>query len=102
MRREDGWGMVHWVAIQPKAQSKGLAKGLMTAVCQKFLALGYRKAYLYSANVRIPALNLYLKFGFHPKIRYESDWQVWQDIEAKLKEPIDWDMVQKYKEIKHE
>ena len=89
-----GWGMVHWVAIQPEAQGKGLAKGLLTAVCQKFLDLGCQKAHLGTANVRIPALNLYLHFGFHPHIRNKHDWQIWQDVEAKLKEPIKWDMVQ--------
>ena len=96
------WGMVHWVAIRPEAQGKGLAKGLMTAVCQKFLALGTQKAHLGTANVRIPALNLYLHFGFHPYIRRQRDWQVWQAVEPQLKEPIQWNSVHQYKEIDHE
>jgi GNAT superfamily N-acetyltransferase len=100
--REAGWGMVHWVAIRPEAQGKGLAKGLLTAVCQKFLALGYEKAHLNSSNLRVPALNLYLKFGFQPHIRHEQEWQVWREVAAKLKEPINWDIVQQYKEINHE
>jgi GNAT superfamily N-acetyltransferase len=99
---EEGWGRVHWVAIRPEAQGKGLAKGLFTAVCQKFLSLGTQKARLNTANVRIPALNLYLHFGFQPYMRTERDWQVWQDIEAKVKEPIPWDKVQQYKESNHE
>ncbi len=99
---DNGWGMVHWVAIHPEVQGYGLAKGLMTAVCQKFLAFGYTKAHLGTANVRIPALNLYLHFGFHPHIRHEQDWQVWRNIETKLKEPIPWDKVHEYKEIYHE
>ncbi|MCB8943354.1 MAG: GNAT family N-acetyltransferase [Ardenticatenaceae bacterium] len=90
---DDTWGMVHWVAIRPEAQGKGLAKGLMTAVCQKFLSLGQQKAHLGTANVRLPALNLYRHFGFQPYLRTERDEQVWREVEPRLKEPIYWDMV---------
>ena len=91
----DEWGMVHWVAIRPEAQGKGLAKGLLTAICQKFLALGLQKAHLGTANVRIAALNLYLHFGFYPHIRNEREWQVWREVEPELKEPIPWHKVQR-------
>jgi GNAT superfamily N-acetyltransferase len=71
------FGRVHWVAIVPAMQGRGLANPLLTAVCNRLRALGHERAYLSSATVRVPALNLYLKFGFLPVVRTEEDLRAW-------------------------
>lgn len=73
-------GRVHWVAIVPAMQGKGLAKPLMTVVCNRFKELGYKRACLTTEHVRLPAISLYLKFGFVPEIRNEKDARVWENI----------------------
>jgi len=77
-------GRVHWVAIVPEAQGKGLAKPLMTIILQKMRKLGHHRSYLVTSSARIPAINLYLKFGFVPEIRHEEDLAVWQGIQDYL------------------
>ena len=81
-------GRVHWVAIEPTYQGKGLAKPLMTAVCHRLKELGHGSAYLTTSTARITAINLYLKFGFTPIIKSSDDLQIWQELSAHLKEPI--------------
>lgn len=77
-------GRVHWVAIIPAAQGKGLSKPLMTAVMQRMKKLGHLRAYLVTSSARIPAINLYLKFGFVPEIREKDDLKTWQAIQQHL------------------
>jgi len=61
------YGLVHWVAIIPQEQGKGLGKPLMSAVCNRLKELGYERACLNTSTGRIPAINLYQKFGFVPQ-----------------------------------
>ena len=61
---DKNWGRIHWVAIIPTAQGKGLAKPLLAATCNKLLEFGHTNAFLKTANIRLSAINLYQKFGF--------------------------------------
>ena len=74
------YGLVHWVAIVPDEHGKGLGNPLMTAVCNRLKESGYKRAYLNTSTVRIPAISLYLKFGFVPEIRNDRDRQVWEHV----------------------
>ena len=40
------YGQIHWVAIVPEMQGKGLAKPLLSVVCERLKALGHERAYL--------------------------------------------------------
>jgi GNAT superfamily N-acetyltransferase len=82
---EEARGRVHWVAILPAFQGRGLAKPLLTAVCLRLRELGHTSAYLSTSAARIPALNLYHQFGFAPVIRDEMERAVWQEIELYLR-----------------
>ncbi len=82
--RGRAFGRVHWVAIVPAEQGKGLAKPLMTAVCNRLVELGHQRAYLTTANVRLPAICLYLKFGFLPQIDGEADLRAWREVREAL------------------
>jgi GNAT superfamily N-acetyltransferase len=58
------FGRIHWVAIVPDYRGRGLAKPLMTAVCQRLKALSHTKAYLTTSDERPVAVHLYREFGF--------------------------------------
>lgn len=73
-------GRVHWVAIVPEEQGRGLAKPLLSAVCQRLLALGHRQAYLTTSIVRIPAINLYFAYGFLPDLDPAPARQAWAHL----------------------
>jgi GNAT superfamily N-acetyltransferase len=83
------YGRIHWVAILPAWQGQGLAKPLLSLTCQRLKALGHQRVYLTTESARIPALNLYLKFGFKPFITSSPEEQLWRDLAEQLKEPIE-------------
>lgn len=70
-------GRVHWLAILPQFQGLGLAKPLLSAVCQKLFQMGHTKGCLSTSTARIAAIMLYLKFGFRPLIQSEEDDISW-------------------------
>ena len=82
-------GRLHWVAIAPAMQGRGLAKSLLARTCRRLRELGHAAAYLTTATVRIPAVNLYRRFGFRPRIRDAQDLAVWRTLEPRLKDPLD-------------
>ncbi len=73
-------GRVHWVAILPEYQGRGLSKPLISAVCQRLLECGHQDSYLRTISVRITAIRLYLGFGFLPDVRSPHDAEIWQGI----------------------
>jgi N-acetylglutamate synthase-like GNAT family acetyltransferase len=81
-------GRIHWVAIIPQQQGRGLAKPLLTIICNRLKELGHSKTYLTTQNVRIPAINLYAKFGFAPVIDSDSDREIWEKLQKQLKYPL--------------
>lgn len=74
------FGRVHWVAIIPEYQGRGLAKPLMTAVCRRLRELGHERAYLSTSSARVKAIRLYLKFGFKPLIRNSEEREAWREL----------------------
>jgi GNAT superfamily N-acetyltransferase len=76
------WGRVHWMAILPEFQGRGLGKALLTAICRRLRELGHEQAYLHTSAARLPALKLYLSFGFEPMIRNAAEQAVWKEVLA--------------------
>jgi GNAT superfamily N-acetyltransferase len=74
------WGRVHWVAIRPAYQGRGLAKPLMTALCRRLRELGHTRAYLSTSSARRAAINLYRRFGFEPFIKTDEERVAWQKL----------------------
>ena len=87
--RDGHYGRIHWVAIVPPFQGRGLAKPLLSTALRRLKTLGYDKAYLITSTRRIAAINLYLHFGFRPDIRTEQDAEAWASIRDELKYGID-------------
>lgn len=83
------YGRVHWVAIVPWMQGRGLAKPLMTIICRRLCELRHDKVFLDTSTGRIPAISLYLTFGFRPDIKSEQDAQAWRLIREKIRPLLD-------------
>ncbi|MFC1604640.1 GNAT family N-acetyltransferase [Planctomycetota bacterium] len=81
-------GRIHWLAIIPQQQGNGLAKPLLTIICNRLKELGHRKTYLTTQSVRIPAINLYAKFGFAPVIDSDRDREIWEKLQKHIKYPL--------------
>jgi GNAT superfamily N-acetyltransferase len=79
-------GRVHWVAVIPEMQGKGLSKPLMTIVCNRLRELGHERAYLGTATVRFQAIRLYSEFGFVAEIKDDQDRAIWDELEQKLRD----------------
>ncbi len=86
---DEAYGLIHWVALQPARHGQGLAKPLLALVCQRLQALGHTRAYLNTSTGRIPAIGLYLHFGFIPKMRrnHEESIGAWQQVRERLAHP---------------
>lgn len=63
-RDSDEVGRVHWVAIVPEFQGRGLAKPLLTHVLTTLRDLGHARAILDTSQQRPRAIALYRFFGF--------------------------------------
>lgn len=74
-------GLVHWVAIIPEYQGRGLAKCLLSAVMNSFLKIGGLKTCtLGTSSGRSMAIPLYLAFGFEPLIFSDRERNAWHAI----------------------
>ena len=76
------------MAILPPWQGQGLARPLLSAVCTRLASLGHRRALLRTSTARIPAINLYLHFGFQPVITTPADRDAWRSVMALVKYPL--------------
>jgi len=57
-------GRLHWVAVIPAFQRRGIASALVGAVCTRFEELGEHAAYLTTGAENERAIALYTKLGF--------------------------------------
>ena len=87
---------IHWVAVAPEEQGKGLCKALMTVLMDMYhkfnLAGGL---YLTSQTWSYKALNIYRQFGFKPYTGPQpSGWKAeTDDFEQETREA--WDLIEK-------
>ena len=73
-------GRVHWMAILPEFQGRGLGKALLAAICRRLRELGHERAYLHTSAARLAAIQLYLQFGFAPVVRNAAEEAAWKGI----------------------
>jgi len=78
------YGVVHWVAVLPEHQGKGIAKAVTARVLQRMKELGYVRALLVTQPFRLAAIKVYLGLGFTPEIRNDDDIREWRTVREKL------------------
>lgn len=83
-RKGREWGKLHWVAIVPEWQGKGLARPLLSQVCGRLRELHPDRAYLRTAAERLVAIRLYLGFGFQPDVTGAEDARIWSEIMKRI------------------
>ncbi len=81
-------GQIHWVAIDPVAQGRGLGKPLLSAAIALLRERGFNRAMLETSTHLLPALNLYLQFGFEPLLRGDADRDGWRAVAPLLRYPL--------------
>jgi ribosomal protein S18 acetylase RimI-like enzyme len=64
-------GRIHWVAVLPSWQGRGVGRALVSEALTRLAALGYSAAYLSTSQLRKPAISLYHGLGFEPVDRPE-------------------------------
>jgi len=81
--RNEEWGLIHWVAVHPDYQGRGLAKPAMT-VAMKRLKQSHERAMLSTSSGRIIAIKVYLDFGFCPDLEAENSQEAWSEVASVL------------------
>jgi GNAT superfamily N-acetyltransferase len=82
-RWSDG-GSLGWLVTDPEHAGKGLGRLVVTAVDQRLHAEGFKKAYLSTDDFRLPAISLYLKQGWMPRLHADGMEARWHNIYALL------------------
>jgi ribosomal protein S18 acetylase RimI-like enzyme len=78
--RAPGEGRVHWVAVSPGHQRRGLGRYLTEVACTRMRELGADTAYLTTGSENAPAVQLYLGLGFSPEVRSPRERDAWQAL----------------------
>jgi GNAT superfamily N-acetyltransferase len=79
-------GLIHWVAVIPEYQGRKLGKAIMTKAMRR-LAENHQFAYLNTATIRVPAIKVYLDFGFMPDMKMDRADEAWAAVRQQLKHP---------------
>ena len=79
-------GLIHWVARIPEYQGRKIGKAMMTKAMQR-LARDHQVAYLNTSTIRIPAIRMYLDFGFLPDMKKNRADEAWSLVRESLKHP---------------
>ena len=81
------WGQIHWVAIHPDYQGRGLSKPMMSVAMTR-LRQSHERCFLDTSTRRIPAVKLYLDFGFTPDLSRENSREAWLEVASVLEHPL--------------
>lgn len=84
--RDGLWGRIHWVAVRRSHQGRGIGRGMLSYALER-LAQWHTKAILWTASRRLPAINLYLDFGFEPDLELPGALDVWRGIAREIPHP---------------
>jgi ribosomal protein S18 acetylase RimI-like enzyme len=75
--RSPQWGRLHWIAVRPDCQRRGLGLNLCRHLLTTLQGFGSRGAYLTTGSENQPAIALYRKLGFQPWIRSRDEAVFW-------------------------
>ena len=77
-------GSLGWLVTDPQHAGKGLGTLVVPAVNNRLHAAGLEKAYLATDDFRLPAISIYLKQGWLPRLHAEGMEARWRDVFALL------------------
>ncbi len=86
------WGRVHWVALRRAYWGRGLGKAMLSYTLTQ-MAQWHDRACLGTQTRRLPAIKLYLDFGFVPDLDPPGAVEAWRTVKAELKHPVLDDVV---------
>jgi len=81
------YGRIHWIAVRPAYQGLGLGKAALSCAMNR-LAKWHRRCYLTTQTGRIPAIRMYLDFGFLPDLDPDGAADAWRGVREKLDHPV--------------
>jgi len=81
------YGRIHWVAVRPAYQRRGLAKAGLSFAMNR-LAEWHERAVLTTQTARLAAIRLYLDFGFVPDLVPSGAVEAWREVRTKLDHPV--------------
>ncbi|MFW6153641.1 MAG: GNAT family N-acetyltransferase [Planctomycetota bacterium] len=82
--RGKAWARLHWLAVLPSHQGRGLSKPLVTAVLERMRSLGHRRAMLDTQTPRLAAIRAYLDAGFRPDRTADHAERAWAVVREAL------------------
>ena len=77
------YGRIHWVCLRPAYRGLGLIKPAMTHA-MNVLAQWHERAYLGTSTARVPAIKVYLDFGFLPDMALPGAEKAWRQLAERL------------------
>ncbi len=80
------YGRIHWVAVRPAYQRRGLARAGLSYAMNR-LAEWHDRCYLDTATRRLPAIGLYLDYGFVPDLEPVGAEEAWRRVSEELDHP---------------
>lgn len=83
---EGDYGRLHWVAMRPEYQGRGLGKPLVSLLMER-LAETHERAYLWTNHTCARAIYIYLDFGFEPMLISDRAEEAWRLLADELKHP---------------
>jgi GNAT superfamily N-acetyltransferase len=80
------YGQIHWVAVRPAYQGKGLGKAALSYALNQ-MAQWHERCFLDTQSKRLPAISLYLDFGFLPDMDEPGATEGWREVKEQLTHP---------------
>jgi beta-glucuronidase len=84
--RGSDYGVIHWIAIRPAYQGLGLGKAALAYALHQ-LAKWHQRCLLITQSRRLPAIRMYLNFGFLPDLSVSGAAVGWREVKAQLQHP---------------
>jgi beta-glucuronidase len=81
------YGQIHWVAVRKSYWGRGLGKAMLTHALNH-MAKWHDRAFLGTQTERIPAIKIYLDFGFIPDLAPPGAVQAWKKVKDRLDHPV--------------
>jgi GNAT superfamily N-acetyltransferase len=85
--KERDYGQIHWVAVRQAYWGRGLGKAMLTHALNR-MAQWHNRAFLGTQTRRIPAIKIYLDFGFVPDLDTQRAKDAWREVKAQLDHPV--------------